>query len=319
MSFRCDLLDVAVAEEVLKALQPAEIELALAALQELESRDRTISRQWQMRLERAEYEAALAERRYQEVDPSQRLVAGTLERRWNDALVQLEDLKKQAAEFLRQEARVATPEQRAKVLALARDLPRVWHAPTTQAKDRKRMLRLLVKDITVEKPPHPKQLLAHIRWQGGARSDIRVQLPPNIADRLRYPATVVERVRQLAQSLPDREIADRLNHEGQVSALGKPFTGSMIQWIRYRYQIPRARLVRPEELTVQQVAERFRVSSNVVYYWIDRGVIQARRLNAGSPYWITLNETDEQKLRDWVRNSCRIHMTSSMPLEEGAL
>jgi DNA invertase Pin-like site-specific DNA recombinase len=320
MSFRCDLLDAAIAEEVLQALQPAEIELALAALQELESRDRTISRQWQMRLERAEYEAALAERRYQEVDPSQRLVACTLERRWNDALLQLEDLKKQAAEFLRQEARVATHEQKAKVLALARDLPRVWEAPTTQAKDRKRMLRLLIKDIiTVEKPLRPKQLLAHIRWQGGACTDICVQLPPNIADRVRYPAEVVDRVRHLAQSLPDGEIADRLNQEGQVSALGKSFTGSMIQWIRYRYQIPKARLVRPEELTVQQVAERFRVSPNVVYYWIDRGVVQARRLNAGSPYWITLNEADEQKLRDWVCNSCRIQMAPSTLLEERAL
>src|SRR6187401_1392436 len=71
---------------------------------------------------------------------------------------------------------------------------------------------------------------------------------------------------------------DCLNREGRVSALGKPFTGSMIQWIRYRYQIPRATLVRAEELTVHQVAEHFGVSANVVYYWIDRGVIQARRL-----------------------------------------
>jgi DNA invertase Pin-like site-specific DNA recombinase len=319
MSFRCDLLDASIAEEVLKALQPAEIELALAALQELESRDRTISRQWQMRLERAEYEAALAERRYQEVDPSQRLVAGTLERRWNDALLQWEDLKKQAAEFLRQEARVATPEQKAKVLALARDLPRVWHAPTTQAKDRKRMLRLLIKDITVEKPLHPKQLLAHIRWQGGACTDICVQLPPNIADRVRYPSAVVDRIRELARNLPDNEISDQLNQEGQASAKGLPYTVKIVQWIRCRYQIPRAMLVRPEEVTVPQVAERFRVSPNVVYYWIERGIIQARRLNSGSPYWITLNETDEQKLRDWVRNSCRIQMTSSTQLEEGAL
>src|SRR5713101_584312 len=129
MSFRCDLLDAAVAKEVLQALQPAELELALAALQELEARDQILLRQWQMRLERAEYEAALAERRYKEVDPSQRLVAATLERRWNDALLQLDSLKKQVAEVLRQEARVATPEQKEKVLALARDLPRVWHAP----------------------------------------------------------------------------------------------------------------------------------------------------------------------------------------------
>src|SRR5260370_3864818 len=97
MSFRCDLLDGAIAAEVLKALRPAEIELALAALQELESRDRTISRQWQMRLERAAYEAALAGRRYQERSPSQRLVACTPERPSNDALVQWRRHTKPAA------------------------------------------------------------------------------------------------------------------------------------------------------------------------------------------------------------------------------
>ena len=173
MSFRCDLLDAAIAEEVLQALKPAELELALAALEELEARDHTIGRQWQMRLERAEYEAALAERRYQEVDPSQRLVAATLERRWNDALLRWEELKQQAAEFQRQHTRAATPEQKAKVLALAKDLPKLWHAPTTQAKDRKQMLRLLIKDITVEKSA-PKQLSAHIRWQGNASTHLTI-------------------------------------------------------------------------------------------------------------------------------------------------
>jgi len=306
MSFRCDLLDALISQEVLKALQPSELELALAALHELEARDQTIFRQWQMRLERGEYEAALAERRYQEVDPSQRLVAATLERRWNEALLRLEDLKKQAVEFQRQESRLATPEQKAKVLALARDLPRLWHAPSTRAKDRKRMLRLLIKDITVEKPADQKQLLVHIRWQGGACTDLAVSLPPNFADRVRYSAALVEQVRELACSLPDAQIVERLNQEGQLSALGKSFTVPMIKWIRYRYLIPAAKLIRPEELTVQQLAGRFAVSSNVVYYWIERGVIQARRVNSGMPYWITLNESDEQKLRDWVRNSPRI-------------
>ena len=98
-SFRCDLLDAAIVEQVLRAIQPAELELALAALRELESRDQTILRQWQMRLERAQYEAALAERRYQEVDPSYRLVAGTLERRWNEALLHWEDLKDKQQRF----------------------------------------------------------------------------------------------------------------------------------------------------------------------------------------------------------------------------
>jgi hypothetical protein len=310
LNFRCDLLDPLVTEEVLKALQPAELELALAALRELGRRDQAIMHQWQMRLERAEYEAALAERRYQEVDPSNRLVASTLERRWNVALVQLQDLKKQAAEFQRQEARVATPEQKEKVLALARDLPRLWHAASTQDKDRKRMLRLLIKDITVEKASEEKQLLVHIRWQGSVCSDLRVQLPPNMADRVRYPAALVDRVRDLAQSLSDALIADQLNQEGLISALGRPFTISMIKWIRYSYKIPAARLKHPEELTVQQVAKRFGVKPNVVYYWIEHDMIQARRLNSGTPYWIAVNEADEQRLRDWVRNSRKIHTAS---------
>jgi hypothetical protein len=318
LNFRCDLIDAAVVAEVLRVLQPAELKLALAALGELETRDHTVGRQWQMRLERAEYEAELAERRYQEVDPSQRLVAGTLERRWNAALLQLEELKQQAAEFQRQHARVATPEQKAKVLALAKDLPKLWHAPTTQAKDRKRMLRLLIKDITVEKPA-PKQLSVHIRWQGNASTDLTLQLPPNIADRMRYPARIVDSVRDMAQHSPDAQIADQLNQQGHTSSTGKPFTASMIQWIRFRYEIPPPVLKKPEELTVQQVAQRFEVSDHVVYYWIQNGIVQARKLNAGSPYWITLTEMDHQKLRDWVCNSTRIHTGSSTHPEGGAL
>jgi DNA invertase Pin-like site-specific DNA recombinase len=309
MSVRCDVLDPVIVEEVLRALQSAELELALVALQELETRDQAILRQWQMRLERAEYEAALAERRYQEVDPSQRLVASTLERRWNDALLALQDLKKQVAEVQRQEARVATPEQKEKVLALARDLPRVWHAPTTQAKDRKRMLRLLIKDITVEKP-QPKQLLVHIRWQGGASTDRSVQLPPNIADRLRYPTAAVERVRELAQGLLDVQIADQLNREGHSSAKGRPYTTKIVQWIRWRYQIPPAKLKKPEELTVQEIAHQFGVSDGVVYYWIEHRLLTARRLNDGMPYLITLSAAAQHKLRDWVHNSSRISSVS---------
>jgi hypothetical protein len=222
----------------------------------------------------------------------------------------LDELNKEAAEFQHQEAHVATPEQKAKVLALARDLPRLWHAPTTQSKDRKRMLRLLIKDITVEKPVNQKQLLVHIRWQGGACSDVSVQLPPNIADRVRYPFAVVDRIRELARNLPDGEIADRLNREGQLSAKGQPYTVKIIQWIRCRYRISPAELKRPEELTVQQVAKRFGASDQVVYYWIEHGIIRSRRINSGMPHWITLCDADEEKLQEWVRRSRRIQPVS---------
>jgi len=311
MSFRCDVVDSAIAEEIFKVLQPAELELALGALRELETRDQAMMRQWQMRVQRAEYEAALAERRYEEVDPSNRLVASTLERRWNEALLRVEDLKKQAADFQQQKARVMTPEQKEKVLALARDLPRLWHAPSTQAKDRKRMLRLLIKDITVEKSAVPKQLLLHIRWQGGASSERSVQLPLNMPDRVRYPDAVVQRIRELAQSLPDDEIAAQLHRDGHTSAKGRPYTKKIIRWIRWKYRIPAAPLKNTEELTVQQVAKQFGVSIGVVYYWIEHGIITtARQLNDGMPYWITLKPADEEKLRDWVRSSSRIPKVS---------
>ena len=158
-------------------------------------------------------------------------------------------------------------------------------------------------------------------WQQRASTNLTVQLPLNIADRVRYPAALVDKVRELARGLPDAEIANRLNREGHASAKGKPYTTQIVRWIRWRYQIPPAELRRPEELTVQQVAQHFGVSTGVVYYWIERSLIQARQLNQRMPYWITLNGSDEQKLRDRLRNSSRIQNGKVSPnaTAEGAL
>ena len=305
LTVRCERLDAAVAEQVLAAMQGSELQLALAALEELGARDAGLLQQWRMRLERAEYEAQLAERRYQEVDPANRLVAATLERRWNEALQQLSALEQQFEQARRQQARAATTEQKDQVLALAQDFPRLWHAPTTAAKDRKRMLRLLIKDITVEKPA-PKQVLLRIRWAGGADSDVTVALPPDVADQVRYPRELVEHIQALAATLSDAQIANALNGEGRVSPKGKTFTASMIQWVRYRHRIaappPRSR----DELSVDQMMARFGVSRHVVYYWIERGHVQARQRRRGAPYAIRLDAATEQALTEWVRSSTRI-------------
>jgi len=312
---RTDLLDQAICEEVFKVLKPAEIELALAALNDLEQRDQAVMRQWHMRIERAEYECALAQRRYEEVDPSNRLVAASLERRWNEALLQLDAVKAEAATFQSQKARLVTPEQKAKVLALARDLPRVWRAATTRSKDRKRMLRLLIRDITVEKLPDAKQVVLHVRWQGGACTDTTVALPRPIADRLRYPPQIVDQVRELARKLSDLQIVDELNQRGVRSSRGLPFTLAMIKWIRYRYNVPSGRLMRPEELTVKQLADRLGVSIHYVHYWIKHGVIDARQLDGRGPWWITISGPQEQQLRDRMRQSARLkHRQSNTQL-----
>ena len=303
---RTNLLDDVICEEVFKALKPAELELALAALNELEQRDQAIMRQWQMRIERADYECALAERRYAEVDPSNRLVATSLERRWNEALLHVDAVKAQAATFQSQKARVVTSEQKTKILALARDLPRLWRAPTTQSKDRKRMLRLVIRDITVEKLPEARQVALHVRWQGGDCSRTTVDLPRPIADRLRYSPHIVDHVRQLSNHLSDRQIVDALNQQSLRSSRNLPFTLAMIKWIRYRYGVPPACLTRPEEQTVQQLADRLAVSIHVVHYWIKHGTIEARQLDGRGPWWISVTDELELELRNRVRNSARI-------------
>jgi DNA invertase Pin-like site-specific DNA recombinase len=306
MMIRCDLLDAPVSERVLCVLQPAQIEVATEALRQLEERDRGVSRQWQMRIERAEYEVQLAERRYSEVDPANRLVASTLEKRWNDALLRLDELRAQLAEVQRKEAVTLSAEQRATVLSLAQDLPRLWNAPSTEPKDKKRILRLLIQDITVERTAEAKVTVLHIRWQGGATEDLHVTRPPSAADQVRYSEEIVERVRILARSMSDEQIAENLHRAGYRPTKGEAFNASMVCWIRYRHRIPAPPSRRPGELSVQELAERLGVRPGVIYYWIARGRLPARRQNDGSPYWIALQQGQEEELRSYVRSSTRI-------------
>lgn len=306
ISVQARLLDTAIAEAVLQAMKPAELELALTALDDLEQRDQGIMRQWHMRIERAQYEAALAERRYQQCDPSNRLVAGTVERRWNEALLRVEQITAESAQFEGQKARVATPEQRAKVLALASDFPRLWNAKTTAAKERKRMLRLLIRDITVEKLGDLRQAVMHVRWQGGACTDITVDLPKPVADAIRYPEATVEHIRHLALTLSDSQIVARLNHDGQRSPHGRPFTLAMVKWVRYKYAIAQISSKWSDELSVKEVAKRFGISTDVVYYWIGCGIIEPRQPEGRGRLWIKIDAAKELELRERVLASSRI-------------
>lgn len=303
---QADLVDRAVTERVLQVLRPEQIGIALRAVQELESRNQAIDQQWHMRIERLEYQAQLAQRRYEEVDPSNRLVAATLERRWNEALQALKAAQEERQQSRQQQGLELTEEQKTQLQALAEDLPRLWNSPTTSAQDRKRMLRLLIKDITVQRPRAEHTAVLHIRWQGGAIEDLHLTLPLPAPEKVRYSQSVVNQVRSLALSLTDPQIAATLNQEGIMSAKGKPFTPSMIKWIRYRHHIPAPSLKRPEELTVGQVAARLGVKPGVVYYWMERGYLPARRLGPGTPYWITLNAEKEAELRAWVARSTRM-------------
>lgn len=307
---QADLVDTTIRDRVLEILCPEQFEIALRAVNELERRSQAIDQQWRMRIERLEYKAQLAQRRYEEVDPANRLVAGTLEGRWNDALEELKKAQVELEETRQKQGLELTEEQKTQLLTLAEDLPTLWKSPATSTQDRKRMLRLLIKDITIEKLPTQRKIVIHVRWQGGAVEDLPVDLPLSAPDRVQYPKELVDRVRSLAVTMTDEQISAVFNQEGILSAKGKPFTRTMINWIRYRYRVPSPSLKKKHELTVQEVAASFGISTHVVYYWIQRGHLPARRLGAGRPYWITLNAEKETELRTWITNSARINQTS---------
>jgi DNA invertase Pin-like site-specific DNA recombinase len=302
-------LDQAITDRLLTAITPVTIELALAALTNLEQRDHEIGAQWRMRIERARYEAALAERRYESVDPSNRLIASTLEQRWNDAMQRLQDLDTELANFERQTKRAVTAEQKQQIRQLAENFPRLWAASTTAPRDRKRILRLLVRDVTVSKGPEPKIVRLHIRWQGGATETLEVPQRPNRADAVRYPDPFVTRIRELAVTLHDDEIVQLLNVEGCSSSTGKPFTQSMIKYLRYKHQIPPP--PPPDDaLNVRQVCDRYGVSHWVVHYWIDIGLVTAKHRKPNAPYAIAITDELDKRLREWVAHSCHLHLPS---------
>jgi len=302
-------LDQVVAARVVGAITPVTIELALAALTSLEQQDQEVGAQWRLRIERARYEADLAERRYEAVDPANRLIAATLEQRWNDAMQRLHDLEAELAEFEQRTMRAVTAEQKRQILQLAGDFPRIWAAPTTTHRDRKRMLRLLIRDVTLNKGPEPKVVRVHVRWQGGATETLELRLPPNRAEAIRSPDVFVARIRALATSHHDDEIVRQLTAEGHQSSTGKPLTPSMIQWLRYKHRIPAPR---PAEgtLNVRQVRERYGVSLWVVHYWIGRGLITAQQRKPNAPYAISINDTSDRFLREWVAHSGHLNPSS---------
>ena len=202
------------------------------------------------------------------------------------------------------------------MLALTQDFPRLWKAPTTEMRDRKRMLLLLIKDITVEKRDEPRQAMLHICWQGGACEDLRIDLPAPIGERKRYPREMVDRVRKLAAELPDAEMVEVLNQGGYRSHRGRPFTVGIIRSHRHGYGIPAGQGRRPGELNVREVAERFGVSRYMVYNWIQCGLTVPRSNASGSRFWITIEAEKEAELRAWVRRSARIKPAST-PHSEG--
>ena len=230
-------LDAAISEAILNAVEPFQIEIAINAFEELQKRSNELEKQWLMKIQRANYETQLARRRYEDVDSSNRLVAASLEKEWNESLIVLEKIRCQYAEYQKENVLTSINSQKEKILDLAKNLPLLWNAPSTCAKDRKRIVRSLIKDITIEKHKEEAQAILHIRWQGGALSDIRVPLPQKVYDRKRHSIDVINTVRELSSTMTPQQIVEKFNRDGLKRNSGTSFTVGSIEKIRIKHKI----------------------------------------------------------------------------------
>jgi hypothetical protein len=221
-----------VEKRVLEAIEPLGVEAAIAAVEEIERRSEDLRQQWENRIEQAQYEAGLAQRRYEAVDPDNRLVAGNLEREWEGKLRDVEVLRKECQERSALRPIRFSEQDRARVRELARDLPRLWRAKSTKMSDRKRILRLLIKEIWLFKGQKYGPVAVKIHWQTGAVTEGEIEAATTIAQRKKLPESVVTRVRELrAESKTSGDIAAQLNAEGYTTAVGTRFTRCGINYV----------------------------------------------------------------------------------------
>ena len=292
-------IDRTVAQEVLDRLQPLGIEAALAAMQAHNERQSDKRQQIENAIQQAQYEAARARRQYDTVDPDNRLVAGELERRWNEKLVQLRDLEMQLDNLSQTEQTPAlSAEDCARLMILGKDLVKAWNSPGVSVETRKKIIRLLIKEIIIDVVGETLALVIH--WQGGDHTEMKVKKNKVGQTRWTTDAGVVDLVRVLARQLPDNVIAAILNRSGKTTVHGASWTRTHVRGLRNTHGIPVYRegeRAERGEVTLDEAAETLKVSRATAYRMVTNGVIPAQQLCAGAPWIIRLADLQLDAVR----------------------
>jgi DNA invertase Pin-like site-specific DNA recombinase len=276
-------IDEAIGAVVIDAVSPLALEVSLGVQQELHTRLEEADALRRKAVERAQYHADLARQRFMRVDPNNRLVADSLEADWNEKLRLLTDAQDQYRQQHDADCAALTDEQRQRILALAQDVPRLWRDPATPARERKRMLRLIIEDVTLLKG---KELVMHIRFRGGATRTLTVPRPaPAWALRRTNPEVVAE-IDRLLDEYTDVEVARVLNARGFHSKAGTPVDIMMVARVREHYQLkPRYERLRERGLlTLDEVARTLWISTATAKQWRLAGLLRAHAYNDKNQY-----------------------------------
>ena len=295
-------IDRAVVARILDAVSPHAVEAALQAAEQVDraavERRRAVERE----LEEAEYEASLAARRYELVDPAKRLVARELETRWNSALERVEQVEQRLV-GLDAERSSRPVINRAALMELARDLPAVWNAPTTSAGTKQRLTRTLVEEVVIDLDEEANEAILTIHWVGGRHSETRV--PRRKAARYspdRKPDPV-EVMRKLGGRLPDRELAVTMNRMRCRSEDGGTWTTLRVRELRERLCIAEfdPATADPETINAQEAAHRLGIYITSVHRLIREGTLPATQIMPWAPWQIPVEALDSEAVRTGVR------------------
>ena len=291
-------VDAAVSAEVLRAISPLGIDAALQLIADREQVSGERLRQSEMALQQARYEVAHARRQYDAVDPDNRLVASELERRWNERLAAAARLEEQIRSLQNEQPRVLCDDERAALLALADDLPRLWSHPAASSETRKRILRAVLKEIIVTVEASRLRLVLH--WQGGDHTRLEVAKNRTGQNRWKTDVETVQLVRDLARILPDHSIAPLLNRLGIRSAKGQSWTQLRVRNFRSVHRITVYRegeRAARRELILTEAASCLGVHRMTIIRLIRDGLLPARQTCVGAPYVIQEEDLDRPAVR----------------------
>jgi DNA invertase Pin-like site-specific DNA recombinase len=267
-------IDRAIGELLVETVTPVTLEVALQVQAELDSRIHEADALRRQRVERARQEADLARRRFMEVDPDNRLVADVLEAEWNEKLRGLHDAQEELEQRRKQDHQQLGDEQREQIFALAADFPRLWNGPKTPQRERKRMMRLLIEDVTLTKAD---EIVVGVRFRGGATRTLTLPIPPTAWELRQTSKQVVAEIDTLLDDHTEAEIASILNDKGHVSGEGKRFHAGIVRRLRRDYEMKKRydRLRDAGMLTLEEMANLLGVSTSTVKNWRNHGLLRA--------------------------------------------
>jgi hypothetical protein len=263
---------------LLETVRPAALEVALQVQEELRARIDEADRLRRQRVEHARYEAELARRRFMQVDPDNRLVADALEAEWNEKLRALTDAQEVYEQQQQADRAVLGDGERERILALATDFPALWNNPRTADRERKRMLALLIEDVTLRKSD---RIAVHVRFRGGVDKTLILPVPQRAWELRRTSGEIVKEIDRLLGNHTDAEIAALLNQRRAVSGMKKPFSSRIIMRLRRDYRLPSRydRLRAAGLMTVREIAKSLGVCTSTVKNWAAAGLLTAHRFN----------------------------------------